>query len=284
MKITVSQQPVFNEHFENYECTLDVLEANKDTDWLLTPECAISGYCLPPTLNNTFNTRTVQVEKLVEKIAEKAKEYNVNLALGTGIKDRDQYPYNAMMIYDAGELVSTYKKRLLTRGWEGGGEVHQYLPGYVPNYFWLDKEKTIKASSMICNDFWAMPRSAPDGNPYYQVELAKNNIDVIFVSSNCNGQRDELAKVWNENHLQVFAREFAMYVVHAGSCTSTDHQETDFLQCSSGIIGPDGRWIVKCKDTGMDSVTADINVTPRVTLGDEIGDAKTHLFGREDAC
>ena len=54
MKITVSQQPVFKNHMENYECTMDVIEANKDTDWLVTPECSISGYCLPPTLNNCF--------------------------------------------------------------------------------------------------------------------------------------------------------------------------------------------------------------------------------------
>ena len=46
-----------------------------------------------------------------------------------------------------------------------------------------------------------------------------------------------------------------MYVVHAGSATKTQSKDTDFLQCASGIVGPDGEWIAKCKDTGMDSVT-----------------------------
>lgn len=278
MKITVSQQPVFSNHIENYECTLDVLEANKDTDWLLTPECAVSGYCMPPTLNNCWDIRTKHVEDMILKIKERAKEYDVNLALGSGIKDNDGQPYNAMMIYSKGNLVSMYKKRILTRGWEGGGEHHHYLAGHVPNYFHLDDDKTILASSLICNDFWCMPRVAPGGNPYYQVDLAKNNVDVLFVSSNCNGEEDALAKTWNENHLQVFAREFGMYVVHAGSATTVSHKETDFLQCSSGVIGPDGEWIVKCKDTGMDSVTADIDIKPRLN----VVNASSHIFVRKD--
>lgn len=279
MKITVSQQPVFRDHFQNLECTMDVLEANKDTDWLLTPECAVSGYCLPPTLNHTFNVRTQQVEAIIQKIKDKAAEYNVNLALGSGIKDNDGYPYNAMLIYDEGNLVSMYKKRIITRGWEGGGEHHHYLAGHVPNYFHLDKDKTILASSMICNDFWCMPRVAPGGNPYHHVQLAQNGVDVIFVSSNCNGEeRDELAKVWNESHLQIFAREFGMYVVHAGSATSINHKETDFLQCASGVIGPDGEWIAKCKDLGMDSVTVDLDIKPRFA----VEQASSHIFVRKE--
>lgn len=277
MKITVSQQPVFKELMDNHACTLDVLEANKDTDWLITPECSISGYCLPPTLNNMFNVRTTQVENSILKIKDRAKELGVKLALGSGIKDNDGFPYNAMMIWDNGNLKSLYKKRMLTRGWEGGGERHYYLPGHVPNYFYLDDEQTIKASSMICNDFWCMPRVAPEGNPYYHHELAQNNVDVLFVSSNCNGEEpDALAKVWNENHLQVFAREFAMYVVHAGSATSINHQETNELQCASGVIGPDGEWIAKCKDSGMDSVTVDIDPLPRY----KVVKASGHIFKR----
>ena len=42
IKLTAVQQPVFRDALENLECTLDILEDNKDTDWLLTPECAIS--------------------------------------------------------------------------------------------------------------------------------------------------------------------------------------------------------------------------------------------------
>ena len=43
---------------------------------------------------------------------------------------------------------------------------------------------------------------------------------------------------------------FGFFIVHSNSATTTSHQETDHIQCSSGIIGPDGQWIAKCKDTG----------------------------------
>ena len=38
IKLTAVQQPVFRDALENLECTLDILEDNKDTDWLLTPD------------------------------------------------------------------------------------------------------------------------------------------------------------------------------------------------------------------------------------------------------
>ena len=32
------------------------------------------------------------------------------------------------------------------------------------------------------------------------------------------------------------------------------------IQCPSGIIDPNGKWVRKCKDVGMDSVTAEIKL------------------------
>jgi predicted amidohydrolase len=264
IKLTAVQQPVFRDALENLECTLDILEDNKDTDWLLTPECAISGYCQPPVLYSPHSLITKHVEMSIEKIAQRAKELNIGIGLGSSIRGPDGFPYNGILFYKDGEEISVYKKRILTHGWEGGGELHSYLAGHVPNYFYMDELETVKASALICNDIWCMPRSAPKGNPYLPIELVKNDVDVIFVASNCNGnERDDLAKVWNENHLQIFAREFGFFIVHSNSATTTSHQETDHIQCSSGIIGPDGQWIAKCKDSGMDYVTVEVDVLDR---------------------
>jgi hypothetical protein len=43
MIFTASQQPVFKQVKENYECIYDVLENTKDSDWVLTPEGSLSG-------------------------------------------------------------------------------------------------------------------------------------------------------------------------------------------------------------------------------------------------
>ena len=44
IRLTASQQPVFNDVKENYECMMDVLD-NHPGGWLLTPQGSLSGYC-----------------------------------------------------------------------------------------------------------------------------------------------------------------------------------------------------------------------------------------------
>ena len=45
MKISTSQQPVYKDIDNNFEVIIDVLENNPDSDWILTPEGSLSGYC-----------------------------------------------------------------------------------------------------------------------------------------------------------------------------------------------------------------------------------------------
>ena len=49
MIISASQQPVFPWVKENKQTILDVLESTKDSDWVLTPEGSLSGYCTDQT-------------------------------------------------------------------------------------------------------------------------------------------------------------------------------------------------------------------------------------------
>ena len=113
IKLTAVQQPVFRDALENLESTLDILEDNKDTDWLLTPECAISGYCQPPVLYSPHSLITKHVEASIEKIAQRAKELNIGIGIGSSIRGLDGYPYNGLLFYKDGEEISVYKKRIL---------------------------------------------------------------------------------------------------------------------------------------------------------------------------
>ena len=99
IKLTAVQQPVFRDALENLECTLDILEDNKDTDWLLTPECAISGYCQPPVLYSPQSLITKHVDASIEKIAQRAKELNIGIGIGSSIRGLDGYPYNGLLFY-----------------------------------------------------------------------------------------------------------------------------------------------------------------------------------------
>lgn len=267
IRLTASQQPVFTEPGENFECISDVMrQVNGKTDWLLTPEGSLSGYTEPPVLNVVGGPRVDMVVQSLAKIEMMQKEMGFGLALGTGWTEMDGFPYNQIRFYNKNGLIQTYSKRLLTQGWEGGGELHKYLPGHTAKLFPMDDAGSIVGSGLICNDFWASPRVSPNGNPYYQVQLAKLCVDVIFVAVNCNvEEHDPLMYVWHENHLQMMAREFGFWIVVANACTTmAGEPSNEKVQCPSGIIGPDGEWIAKCKDVGMDIVTAEVTITPRI--------------------
>lgn len=266
LKLTASQQPVFIHPKENLECIKDVLKDHKDSDWILTPEGSLSGYTTPPCLNQTGHISAKHTTEALKEIEDLQKELGVGLALGTGWTESDGFPYNQIRFYGPKGLSQVYAKRLLTQGWEGGGELHYYLPGQSNKYLTLDPENKVLGSALICNDFWASPRVSPRGNPYYQVDMAKSNVDVVFVSANCNVEEfDPLMYTWHENHLQMFAREFGFWIVVSNACTSMTGEPVDRVQCPSGIIGPSGDWLAKCSDKGeMDSATVEIEVTPRI--------------------
>ena len=64
MIFTASQQPVFDDPNENLECILDVLDTNSDSDWILTPEGSLSGYCLNQTHEKNNPEYTEALKKL----------------------------------------------------------------------------------------------------------------------------------------------------------------------------------------------------------------------------
>ena len=79
IKLTAFQQPVFREPLENLECTLDMIEANKDTDWILTPECAVSGYCQPPVLYQPVTVQVQHVELAITKMSMNIQYSNIHV-------------------------------------------------------------------------------------------------------------------------------------------------------------------------------------------------------------
>ena len=128
MIFTASQQPVFKQVKENYECIYDVLENTKDSDWVLTPEGSLSGYCEGPVHNATQETKD-EYNDYEHKLENYLKENRRNLALGTGHIEQDKLPYNEIRFYREGNFQKYYAKQLLTHGPEFMGEYHFYVPG-----------------------------------------------------------------------------------------------------------------------------------------------------------
>ena len=256
MKFTASQQPVFADIKENLECIIDVLETNKDSDWILTPEGSLSGYCVNQTHEKNDSTYNESLKELETYLLNNRR----NLALGTGHIEPDGMPYNPVRVYRQGVLQVAYNKQLLTNDVGAMGEYYYYLPGNTCNYFYIDMIDRFKASSLICNDVWAFPRMSPNGNPYFYRQISEAGAKVVFVSVNCcTDEFDETVYNFHESHLRTLSKHFNIHTVVSSACTDMKGNEYNGkIQCPSGIIDPNGEWIKKCNDTGMDSVSVEI--------------------------
>tara|TARA_Y200000002_G_scaffold279826_1_gene233927 strand:+ start:1766 stop:2539 length:774 start_codon:yes stop_codon:yes gene_type:complete len=257
MIISTSQQPVFKEIKENKECILDVLDQTKDSDWVLTPEGSLSGYCK----NQIHEKNSSEYGPALQEVENYLIKNKRNMLLATGHVESNGLPYNQIRVYKEGQFQGAYAKQLLTNDLDAAGELFYYVAGNEPHYYYLDSDQKVIASSLICNDIWAFPRMSPKGNPYFYRDFRKYNVKVVFCSVNCNiDYLDPLVYDWHETHLRLFSREFEMYTVVSGAATDMRGEPVNHIQCPSGIIGPDGEWITKCKDTGMDIATADLKL------------------------
>jgi len=255
MKISTSQQPVYKDIDNNFEVIIDVLENNPDSDWILTPEGSLSGYC-----QNVCHESTKEQKEKYFEVLTKLETYLLknkrSIALSTGHIEQDGFPYNQMRYYYQGQLIAAYNKQLLTKTDQGGlGEYYYYLPGQTSLEVEIADKFTV--GSLLCNDAWAFPSASPDGNPYLWKDYS--NSKCVFVSANCStDELDSTIYTWHENHLQMHAKLNQQHVIVSAATTDMLGTPRDFVQAPSGIIGPDGEWIVKCKDSGSDVVTADI--------------------------
>jgi len=256
MIFTASQQPVFADPKENLKCIIDVLDTNKESDWILTPEGSLSGYCLNQTHEKNDPTYTEALKELETYLLNKRR----NIALGTGHIEPDGLPYNQIRFYREGVLQGAYNKQLLTNDIGAMGEYYFYAPGNSCNFFYLDHINTFKASALICNDVWAFPRMSPNGNPYFYrtISDACAQVDLESVKI-CRDEEDQTVYNYHESHLRLLSKQFNLHTIVSSACTDMKGNEYHGkVQCPSGVIDPNGEWIKKCKDSGMDSVSVEI--------------------------
>ena len=257
MIISTSQPPVYKQVNENKKVILDVLDKTKDSDWLLTPEGSLSGYCA----DQTHELKSDQYAPALKEVEDYLIQNKRNMLLATGHVESNNLPYNQIRVYRQGQFNGAYAKQLLTNDFNAAGELFYYIAGNEPHYYYIDEKQSVLASSLICNDIWAFPKMSPQGNPYYYREFRKYNVKVVFCAVNCNiDYLDPLVYEWHENHLRLFSREFEMYTVVSGATTDMVGKPVDHTQCPSGIIGPDGEWIEKCKDSGSDIATIELKI------------------------
>lgn len=222
-------------------------------DVLVTPEGSLSGY--------TAHFDVGSVRAALEAITDAAREARLALALGTSfVEPDDGRTYNEVRVYDrTGAFLGFHSKTLLCGSLdaEPQGEINDFSVRPLRT-FELDGTRV---GALICNDLWANPGCTPMDDPHLTQKLAGMGARVIFHA--VNGGRDggewsRLAWRYHEANLRMRARAARVWIV------TVDSAHPVHLPCSapSGIVSPDGEWIVTCEDQGERMFMGDLKLGP----------------------
>jgi predicted amidohydrolase len=213
-------------------------------DVLVTPEGSLSGYI--PDFNAEATTRALA------EVVGKARAGHLALALGTCFEEPDdRQRYDEVRLYDAeGAFLGFHAKVLLCRRVadpSSKGEIDTFRTRPIRTF----QLNGLVVGALVCNDMWANPEWTPQDDPHLLQQLSRMGARVVFLSVNSSqSEGDELAlnRQYHEANLRLRARSAKTWVV---SVDAADPKGILSSQAPSGIIDPNGRWIIKTKAIGQ---------------------------------
>ena len=243
LRVAGAQIPVTRDIDENLETIFRAMEfaVSEEAEVLLTPEGSLSGY--------TPEFETAAVEVALDKVAAKAREQKLGLALGTCfIEPDDGTCYNQIRFYDpTGDFLGFHPKTLRCGSMsdEPKGEINHYGVRPLQTYDF----RGVTIGGLICNDLWANPSCTPMPDPHLTHQLAQQGAKIVFHAVNGGRSGDDWAKVnwhYHESNLLVRARSGNLWIVTTDNCYPAE------MPCSapSGVISPEGTWAVKTESLG----------------------------------
>jgi len=224
---------------EALEKVLDAVRwaGEQQADFLVTPEMYLSGY--HPRFDHE------EVEAAVERVAQACREAGVITLLGTGHKHLGVITNQARVIGADGALIGLHEKTVLTPG-----EADWTEPGRRLHVF---EAKGLRFGALICNDFWVTPMRPDAPDPRLASQLGEMGARVIFHLIASGPGADYLA--WHDSNHVVRARAARVFVVGANHAMEPESNVT------SGVIGPDGTFLLEVSRVGEQRFAAEIEVS-----------------------
>jgi predicted amidohydrolase len=236
VRISGVQMLVHPSKNDNLPRMIDLI-LKSDCDFILFPEMSLTGY------NNDFSDS--RTEEAWQQIAAACRNSYCTAIIGTGAR-MEGNSYIQSRIYDAhGELLGTHEKLVPTekdRQWCRPGEELRTFEG-----------NGITFGCLICNDLWVSPGSGPYPDVRLSYQLGKKGAQVIFHSINSGTDPDY--REYHEVNLRLRAREAGVYIVTANAAS-----EGSPINAPSGVISPDGEWLVKMPLTGEHVYNFDLEI------------------------
>lgn len=216
--------------------------AEDSADIVLFPEMSLSGY--------HGDYRFDAVKRALRKVSAAAKKSKIAVVVGTGWRE-DGVAYIQNCAYDAdGTLLGTHEKMVPTGIGGKSGDRAFCIPGkQLRTFVW----RGITCGSLICNDLWVTPGCGPHPDPRLAYQLGQKGAKIIFhaINSGC-GERH---LPYHESNVALRAEESKLYIVTANAA-SMDKP----INCSSGVMGPNGEWVTKLDRQGEGRYIAPISV------------------------
>lgn len=236
LRIKGVQMKVSESKKDNLPKILEYIQAG-NCDIIVFPEMSLTGY------HNNFNDiRTTEAWK---QIASACKKNYICAIIGTGAR-KDGHTYIQARIYtDEGKLLGTQEKLVPTesdRKWCRPGEELR-----------LFKYKGVTFGCLIGNDLWVAPGFGPYPDPRLSYQLGKRGAQIIFHLANTG--IDQTYLPYYDINLRLRAKESSCYIVTVNSAS-----EHGVINSPSGIMSPEGKWLVQCPLQGEHTFVYDLQL------------------------
>lgn len=219
------------------------IAAQDGADLVLFPEMSLSGY------HGNYDFEAVK--RAVKEVSAAAKKNHIAVIAGTGWREGGE-AYIQSRAYDSdGSLLGTHEKMVPT-GIDGkSGDRAFCTPGKeLKTFVW----KGVTCGSLICNDLWVTPGCGPHHDPRLAHQLGQKGAKIIFhaVNSGC-GQKH---LPYHESNVALRAEESKLYIVTANAASMDGP-----INCSSGVMGPDGEWVTMLDRQGEGRYIATLSIS-----------------------
>jgi predicted amidohydrolase len=245
LRVAGAQIPVVGDIKRNLSAisrAIDYAIAEK-ADVLVTPEGSLSGY--------THEFDDAAVSRALQEAVRRAREGHLALALGTCFEESsDHQRYDEVRFYDRdGAYLGFHAKILLCRKVadpSAKGEI-DYFKTKPLRIFELNG---LTVGALVCNDMWANPEWTPQDDPHLLQQLSLLGARVVFLAVNAGqseGEEFALIRQYHEANLRLRARTAKTWVVSADAADPSGELSS---QAPSGIVDPNGNWVVMTKPKG----------------------------------
>ncbi len=210
-----------------------------DADFIVFPEMSLTGY------HGEFCDEAAHAAW--KRIAAACRQSCVTAIVGTGCR-QDGAVYIQSRIYsDEGTLLGTHEKLVPT-----SGDREFCQPGEELRVF---TRLGITFGCLICNDLWVTPGCGPYPDPRLTCQLGKKGAQVIFHSINSGSSAIHIP--YHESNLALRAMESKVYIVTANAAVPNGE-----VNAATGVMSPEGTWLVQCPRAGEHICSCDIDVVP----------------------